>query len=103
MINPLAELKEYEDLTEALKKGRGPVHVTGTMDSQKVQLMHELGGNKGWKLVVTYDSQRAREIYEDFRNFTNQVWLYSAKTCCFSVRIFMEILWCGNVWQCCVI
>ena len=79
MINPLAELKEYEDLTEALKKGRGPVHVTGTMDSQKVQLMHELGGNKGWKLVVTYDSQRAREIYEDFRNFTNQVWLYPAK------------------------
>lgn len=79
MINPLVELKEYEDLTEALKKNRGPVHVTGSMDSQKVQLMHELGGSQGWKLVVTYDEQRAREIYDDFRNFTRQVWLYPAK------------------------
>ena len=79
MINPLVELKEYEDLTEALKKDRGPVHVTGSMDSQKVQLMHELGCSQGWKLVVTYDEQRAREIYDDFRNFTRQVWLYPAK------------------------
>ena len=79
MINPLVELKEYEDLTTALKTGKGPIHVTGSMDSQKVQLMHELGGSGGWKLVVTYDDQRAREIYDDFRNFTKQVWLYSAK------------------------
>ena len=79
MINPLVELKEYEDLTTALKKGKGPIHVTGSMDSQKVQLMHELGGSVGWKLVVTYDEQRAREIYDDFRNFTKQVWLYPAK------------------------
>ena len=35
MINPLVELKEYEDLTDALKKNKGPLHVTGTMDSQK--------------------------------------------------------------------
>ncbi|MGI5947238.1 MAG: transcription-repair coupling factor [Lachnospiraceae bacterium] len=79
MINPLVELKEYEDLTTALKKGKGPIHVTGSMDSQKVQLMHELGGSEGWKLVVTYDDQRAREIYDDFRNFTKQAWLYPAK------------------------
>ena len=79
MINPLVELKEYEDLTTALKTGKGPIHVTGSMDSQKVQLMHELGGSGGWKLVVTYDDQRAREIYDDFRNFTKQVWLYQAK------------------------
>ena len=79
MINPLVELKEYEDLTTALKTGKGPIHVTGSMDSQKVQLMHELGGSGGWKLVVTYDDQRAREIYDDFRNFTKQVWLYPAK------------------------
>ena len=43
MQNPLLELQEYENLAEALKKGRGPLQVTGTLDSQKVHLMYELG------------------------------------------------------------
>ncbi len=86
MQNPLLELQEYENLREAVKKGQGPVQVTGTLDSQKVHLMYELGqdvaeteGHFCWKLVVTYDDTRAKEIYEDFRNFTNKVWLYPAK------------------------
>ena len=48
--------------------------------------MYELGqedsGNGRsvpWKLVVTYDDSRAKEIYDDFRNFTKDVWLYPAK------------------------
>ena len=60
MQNPLLELQEYENLAEALKKGRGPLQVTGTLDSQKVHLMYELGQDLPadglhfpWKLVVT--------------------------------------------------
>ena len=81
MENPLLELQEYENLQEALKKAKGPVQATGTLDSQKVHLMHWLGKDGGfsWKLVVTYDDQRAREIYDDFRSFTENVWLYPAK------------------------
>ena len=81
MENPLLELQEYENLQEALKKAKGPVQATGTLDSQKVHLMHWLGKDGGfsWKLVVTYDDQRAREIYDDFRSFTEDVWLYPAK------------------------
>lgn len=43
--------------------------------------MYWLGKDGGfpWKLVVTYDDQRAREIYDDFRSFTENVWLYPAK------------------------
>ena len=81
MENPLLELQEYDNLLQALRAGKGPLQVTGTLDSQKVHLMHELaeGGGLPWKLVVTYDEQRAREIYDDFRNFTRQVWLYPAR------------------------
>ena len=87
MQNPLLELQEYENLREAVRKGQGPVQVTGTLDSQKVHLMHELGMDVGkerggalcWRLVVTYDDSRAKEIYEDFRNFTDKVWLYPAR------------------------
>ena len=39
MENPLLELQEYENLQEALKKAKGPVQATGTLDSQKVHLM----------------------------------------------------------------
>ncbi|MCI8950231.1 MAG: transcription-repair coupling factor [Lachnospiraceae bacterium] len=79
MQNPLLELKEYEDMDQALSKGQGPVQATGTLDSQKVHLMYELGGSYPWKLVVTYDELRAKDIYDDYRNFTKQVWLYPAK------------------------
>ena len=81
MENPLLELQEYDNLIQALKKGKGPLQATGTLDSQKVHLMYELGEESAfpWKLVVTYDDTRAKEIYEDFRNFTKQVWLYPAK------------------------
>ena len=87
MQNPLLELQEYESLREAVKKGQGPVQVAGTLDSQKVHLMYELGQEMGgdgqgpfkWRLAVTYDDSRAKEIYEDFRNFTDKVWLYPAR------------------------
>ena len=77
--NPLMELKEYEDLTQALLQKKGPLQATGTLDSQKVHLMNHLGKDYSWKLVVTYDETRAREIYEDYGNYTKQVWLYPAK------------------------
>ena len=81
MENPLLELQEYDNLVQALKSGKGPLQVTGTLDSQKVHLMYELGEASAfaWKLVVTYDDIRAKEIYDDFRSFTSQVWLYPAK------------------------
>ncbi len=79
MGDPLAELIEYEELAQTLLKKGGPVQAVGTLDSQKVHLMYQLGKDYPWKLVVTYDEARAKEIYEDFRNFTRDVWLYPAK------------------------
>lgn len=79
MENPLLELKEYEDLVQAVREKKGPVQASGTLDSQKVHLMAELGKAYSWKLVVTYDEARAKEIYDDYQNFTRRVWLYPAK------------------------
>lgn len=77
--NPLVELIEYEELNRDLERGKGPVHVSGCMDSQKVHLMEETLSRVPWKLVVTYDDNRAKEIYDDFRCFRPDVWLYPAK------------------------
>ncbi len=77
--NPLTELIEYEELNRQLEQGQGPVQVSGCMDSQKVHLIQETVPDAAWKLIVTYDDSRAREIYEDFGCFRQDVWLYPAK------------------------
>ncbi len=77
--NPLVELIEYEELNQELKKRKGPVQVSGCMDSQKVHLMEEAVSDINWKLVITYDNLRAKEIYDDFICFRQDVWLYPAK------------------------
>ena len=75
----LWELKEFEDLDGDLKAGKGPVQVSGCMDSQKVHLMYEAAKETPWKLVVTGDGTKAQEIYDDFRYFEPNTWLYPAK------------------------
>lgn len=76
---PIRELKDFEELEQDLLKGKGPVVASGCMDSQKVHLMYEAGKGKKWKLAVTYDDTRAKEIYEDFRYFQSDVYLYPAR------------------------
>ena len=77
--NPLEELIEYEELSRDLERGLGPVQVSGCLDSQKVHLMEETASDKPWKLVVTYDDSRAKEIFDDFGCFRQNAWLYPAK------------------------
>ena len=65
--NPLEEMIEFQDLKTDLQRGQGPLLVTGCLDSQKVHLLSELSDLTPWKLIVTYDDSRAREICEDYR------------------------------------
>ncbi len=44
--NPLTELIEFEDLNRDLERGKGPLQVSGCMDSQKVHLMEETGARR---------------------------------------------------------
>ena len=77
--SPLSELAEFEELNREIQRRKGPVQVSGCMDSQKVHLMQETAFDVPWKLVVTYEDARAKEIYDDFCCFRNDVWLYPAK------------------------
>ena len=77
--NPLAELAEYTDMKQDMDKGKGPIQVSGVTDSQKVHVMHELSKDNPWRLVVTYDDTRAKEIFDDFSYFEPNTWLYPAR------------------------
>ena len=77
--NPLVDLAEYTDMKQDLDQGKGPVQISGVTDSQKVHVMHELSKNNPWRLVVTYDDTRAKEIFDDFSYFEPNTWLYPAR------------------------
>ena len=77
--NPLVDLAEYTDMKQDLDQGKGPDHISGVTDSQKVHVMHELSKDNPWRLVVTYDDTRAKEIFDDFSYFEPNTWLYPAR------------------------
>ncbi len=77
--NPLNEMIEFKDLKTDLIREKGPLLVTGCLDSQKVHMMSELSDVTDWKLVVTYDDSRAREICDDYRGLGIDAALYPAR------------------------
>jgi len=77
--NPMDELVEFQELKKDLAGGRGPVLLSGCIDSQKAHLISELSGLTPWKLVITYDEQKAREICDDCRCFCPETFLYPSR------------------------
>lgn len=78
-IAPLMELKEFNDIKENIKLKTLPVQVTGCIDSQKCHLMHGLGEGFRYRVIVTYNDLKAKEIYEDYRLYDKEVYIYPAK------------------------
>ncbi len=76
---PLMELKEYVEIRENIRKKSLPVQVTGCIDSQKCHLMQGLGEGFRYRVIVTYNDLKAKEIYEDYRLYDKEVLLYPAK------------------------
>ena len=70
---PVTEIKE------AMKKNQFPLHVTGCVESQNCHLADTLGNDYKYRVIVTYNEIRAREIYEDYCYFDKNVYLYPAK------------------------
>lgn len=66
-------------IREAMEKKQFPIHVTGCVESQNCQMVDTLGKNHKFKLIITYNEIRARELYEDYSFFDRNVYLYPAK------------------------
>ncbi len=76
---PLRELNEYEKAAAWLKKQYGIWQFVGCADSQRLHLSCGLAGEYRCHLIVTYDEQRAKEIYEEYTQLEEHVYLYPAK------------------------
>lgn len=78
-LEPLKELKEFNDIQSNLKLNHTPVQATGCIESQKCHLIYGLGAEYPFKIVITYNDSKAKEIYEDLRLYDKNVFLYPAK------------------------
>jgi transcription-repair coupling factor (superfamily II helicase) len=76
---PLKELKEFNDIQDNLKLKNTPVQITGCIDSQKCHLISGLSEGYPWKLIITYNDIKAKEIYEDYKLYDSNVYFYPAK------------------------
>ena len=78
-IEPLKELKEYKELKHELPKMKGIVQVSGCIDTQKPHFIYGLLEGEWSGLIVTFQEQKARELYESYRFFDRNAVYYPAK------------------------
>lgn len=76
---PLKELKEFNDIRDNIIMNNLPVQITGCIDSQKCHLIHGLSEGISFKVIVTYNDLKAKEIYEDYRLYDKNAYLYPSK------------------------
>ncbi|WP_183771270.1 transcription-repair coupling factor [Catenibacillus scindens] len=70
---------EFEKIREDIGKDRLPIHIDGCIDAQKSHFAWALSGDFKYKILITYDEAKARELYEDYRFFDRNVLFYPAK------------------------
>ncbi len=78
-LEPLDRLNEIEKLNICLRKETGLQMISGCIDSQKPHLVYGIGREFSYKIIVTFNEQRAREIYEEYLFFDRQAVYYPAK------------------------
>ena len=76
---PLKGLREFEEIEEKLPKLKGVIQVSGCMDAQKAHFISSIRAGKGSRIVVTFQEQHAKELYEEYRFYEEKVAYYPAK------------------------
>lgn len=86
-MQPLENLTEYEEIRSKLRTNRGILQLSGCVESQKAHMIYGLfeGMKKDRKLenanclIVTENDLKAKELYEEYRLYNRDVYLYPAK------------------------
>jgi len=88
LIAPVKELADYDRMRAYLTgkatgrdtgKGEGVLALSGCVDSQKLHMIYGLSDGLKYKVIVTYNDIKAREILEEYKFYDRNVVLYPAK------------------------
>lgn len=78
-LQPLRNLAEMEEICGSIKAEKGILQITGCMESQKAHLIYGLSGLFPYRLILAEDERHARELYEDYRFYDENVYYYPAR------------------------
>ena len=76
---PLSELAGIEQLKKDFEVTGQPVMISGCIDTQKIHLVHAAVNDYRFRLIITDDEAKAREMQEDSRFFDKSSIYYPAK------------------------
>ena len=76
---PLSELAGIEQLKKDFEVTGHPVMISGCIDTQKIHLVHAAVNDYRFRLIITGDEAKAREMQEDSRFFDKSSIYYPAK------------------------
>lgn len=78
-LQPLQKLAEMENIQAKAGKTRGVTAVSGCMESQKAHFIYGLSGLFPCHLILAEDEKSAKQIYEDYRFYSKNVYYYPAR------------------------
>ena len=76
---PLSELAGIEQLKKDFEVTGQPVMISGCIDTQKIHLVHAAVNDYRFRLIITGDEAKAREMQEDSRFFDKSSIYFPAK------------------------
>ena len=79
LLAPLAELADYQEISKDIKKGNGIIQIAGCVSTQKTHLMYALGDGFEYRVIAFSSEEKAKTAYEEYRIFTENVYLYPAR------------------------
>lgn len=79
LYEPLKKEPELNKVKEALQNGKVPVLLTGCTEEQKCHLMNYLGEGYSYRVVITYDESKGKQLQESYHFFDKDVSFYPSK------------------------
>lgn len=76
---PMHGLKEFEDLQAGMAGLKGVIQLSGCIDAAKPHMIYSMGSDSGNRIIVTFQEQKAKELWEEYRFFDKRAAYYPAK------------------------
>lgn len=75
---PMEEMEELSSIKKQVKTC-GLVRITGCVDSQKAHIAYTLSNGFSHRIIASFSETNMREMYEDYRLFDKNAYVYPAK------------------------